>query len=100
MMALLVPFKVILSFRPPGCVCVCVRDCCILIRKEEVCPCASAYGQKNLVDWRMAQPSLANLLNTHYTDASSLVHPCSHPYTPMYTQVHTPSGLGTFSIGY
>lgn len=40
MMALLVPFKVILSFRPPGCVsvCVCVHLCvCACVCLSRVC---------------------------------------------------------------
>lgn len=55
MMALLVPFKVILSCRPAGCVwCVsvwCACQGCVLIRETGVCPWAAAEGQENLVVW-------------------------------------------------
>lgn len=77
MMTLLVPFKVILSCRPAGCVvvCVCVCQGGVLIRETGVCPWAAAEGQENLVVWERSGWAKSGKL-------------AKHPL-PRYTQEHT-----------
>lgn len=107
MMALLVPFKVILSCRPAGCVwClsvgrVCVCQGCVLIRETGVCPWAAAEGQENLVVWERSGRAKSGKPAKHplprSTQERTLVPTPVH--THAHTSAHTPPGLGAIPVG-
>lgn len=96
-MALLVPFKVILSRRPAGCVRRAsarrARRGCVLIRETGVCPWAAAEGQENLVVWesrgwdKSGRPAKHPL--PRRVDALKSARSRPRPHTPVRTRTHT-----------
>lgn len=92
MQGMMVPFKVILSCRPAGCVCVCVCNVCqgcVLIRETGVCPWAAAEGQENLVVWESGGWDKSGRPAKHPLPGRVDVLESARSRPHLYTRVHT-----------